>query len=136
MSGTQQHHHVQMNLNMCNFTFWLDRIMCFNTFSTEHLSSYTPIIQCILKSDGQSSQHSAQATKWMIRGLKPDRKKELFFPPKHPHQLWGPLGLLFNGCLGLSLGVKWPRYNTDQSPRLECLFKSYGQSYGNHNNPF
>jgi len=50
----------------------------------------------------------------MIQGLNPDRRKRSFFLPKHPHQLWGPLSLLFNGDMGLPLGVKWPRYNTDQ----------------------
>jgi len=57
----------------------------------------------------------------MIQGLNPDRRKRFSFPPKHPHQLWEPLSLLLNGDMGLSLGVKWPRYNNDQSPHLVSL---------------
>jgi hypothetical protein len=49
-------------------------------------------------------------------GLSPDRGWEFFSSKPCPHWLWGPAGLLSNGCLGnLSLGVKWPGRKADHS---------------------
>jgi len=34
---------------------------------------------------------------WKILGSKPARSKRFLSSPKHPHQLWNPPSLLFNG---------------------------------------
>jgi len=54
------------------------------------------------------SQHSDEATGWVVWSVNPGTGTWFFPSPKHSDRLWAPPTVLFSGYCGVSKGVEQP----------------------------